>query len=216
MNTKKAYSVIPIYAFAAVWLVWAILVHFGATWKYIVCLAISVVVAVGLTFLFPPKTVEKKADYNSQEAKNWMNIAKTVKSNANSFKNTHLGAPMLLLSESINSITESVAKNADLGRTSRAWDLDQVIQKSTSFLGEYSSNSNYEAPTPFVRQKLELIETAFEILARESRAVASAMENNDVPFLQIRNSQVAQAFDEINAQPAPTPTPVGSRPTIDI
>lgn len=93
MMKETKYSVLPVYACALVWVLWALVIHFGAVWTYIVCALISAAAYGGLRAAFPP--VERNAiPAKVTAAADWAALSNQFGEYAAVFQNSMLEAPL--------------------------------------------------------------------------------------------------------------------------
>ena len=129
---ETKYSVLPLYACALVWVLWALVIHFGAVWTYIVCALISAAAYGGLRAAFPP--VKQNASPNKvTAAADWAALSNQFGEYAAVFQNSMLEAPLRLLNTNIAKISQQIQQNQELGNKS---ELRQVKKNYLERAGE--------------------------------------------------------------------------------
>ena len=207
MDGKKQLSVLPIYAFALVWLLWALIFHFSAWWSFLLCLVFSAAVAGGLLFAFPPKEVQPNSNsavtsQTSQALNEWKALELRALNSARNFNGTIISGPLQVLSESITKICEAIKLDPSRASYDRVRKLKILLNDSDRYLDEYRICSETQNPGSNAMELLELTEEAFTKLSIESRDVADAVFANSVMSLRADNRVLDQMFEKLKSQSA--------------
>lgn len=190
---ETKYSVLPVYACALVWVLWALVIHFGAVWTYIVCALISAAAYGGLRAAFPP--VKQNASPNKvTAAADWAALSNQFGEYAAVFQNSMLEAPLRLLNTNIAKISQQIQQNQELGNKS---ELRQVKKNYLERAGEqlklYQQCRQNPNPGDAEIDYMETTEELFSSMAEWSGKVTDQLVAGNLMVLKAD----LQTFDQL-------------------